>query len=487
MARRSCNCGMCENANLPSICVACVSYKVHEYHAALKSLEATRDALYKRLNGEMTAKKKGDGQRNWRVLHNEKLAQLKKRLSTIEKQLRQAKAKREKMTQEQDNRDALLKSAFIVLEKNRAEQLQKYYPNIICTQNLGLIAITSEVLHKQAVIIKNVCKLFPQRPVNLEGERKELNDTPNDLRYDQICNARLPRGLDPHSVQSEELAASLGYMVHLVDLVAWYLRAPILHNSGFAGSCSRIWQRNSYWDVSPASQNKEYPLFIPRQNSCAVNAESSNFGVASMESEKKPHVDGVGSISFNYSSASPHSVETHKDLQKGISLLKKSVACITAYCCNTLCLDFPSEMSTFEAFAKLLQTIGAKKEVQSFTSKIACSRSRKPVQQVNTSVLQEQYLINSVTSSYCLEGSAHAPSIKPDKQKGRSDMSFLYTNEATISKKGDCLVEGWDIVEHPPLPPRPSESEDVEHWTRAMFIDATKRQRRSKWGSGWHS
>lgn len=35
------------------------------------------------------------------------------------------------------------------------------------------------------------------------------------------------------------------------------------------------------------------------------------------------------------------------------------------------------------------------------------------------------------------------------------------------------LAEGWDIVEHPKFPPPPSQNEDVEHWTRAMFIDAT--------------
>lgn len=33
-------------------------------------------------------------------------------------------------------------------------------------------------------------------------------------------------------------------------------------------------------------------------------------------------------------------------------------------------------------------------------------------------------------------------------------------------------VDDWDLVEHPRLPPPPSNSEDVEHWTRAMFIDA---------------
>lgn len=128
--------------------------------------------------------------------------------------------------------------------------------------------------------------------------------------------------------------------------------------------------------------SNEYPLFIPRQNYCSTSVEnswsdrsSSNFGVTSIESERKVRLDSSGNNSFNYSSASPHSVETHKDLQKGISLLKKSVACITTYCYNSLGLDVPSEASTFEAFAKLLATLSSSKELRSVCSiKSTCSR-----------------------------------------------------------------------------------------------------------------
>lgn len=128
--------------------------------------------------------------------------------------------------------------------------------------------------------------------------------------------------------------------------------------------------------------SNEYPLFIPRQNFCSTGGEtswsdrsSSNFGVASMESEQKPNLDSPGRNSFNYSSASPHSVESHMDVQKGISLLKKSVACVTAYCYNTLSLEVPAEASTFEAFAKLLATLSSSKEVRSaFSMKMAGSR-----------------------------------------------------------------------------------------------------------------
>jgi hypothetical protein len=107
-----------------------------------------------------------------------------------------------------------------------------------------------------------------------------------------------------------------------------------------------------------------------------------------MESERKPRLDSSGSSSFNYSSASLHSVETHKDLQKGISLLKKSVACMTAYCFNSLCLDVPSEASTFEAFGKLLAKLSSTKEVRSvFSGKMACTRYIIPRLAVIISVL----------------------------------------------------------------------------------------------------
>ncbi|KAK8677538.1 hypothetical protein V6N13_143071 [Hibiscus sabdariffa] len=338
------------------------------------------------------------------------------------------------------------------LEKNRVEQIEKFYPNLICTQSLG--------------------------HVNLEGGRKDGSSG----QFDLICNARLPRGLDPHSVPAEELAASLGYMVQLLNLVVHNLVVPALHKSGFAGSCSRIWQRDSYWDARPSSRSNEYPLFIPRQNYCSAGEDiswtdrsSSNFGVASMDSEKRFNLDSSGSSSFNHSSASPHSAETHKDLQKGISLLKKSVACITAYCYNSLCLDVPAEASTFEAFSKLLATLSSTKEVRSvFSLKMTCMRSGRQVQQLNKSV----WSVNSVVSSSALLESTHMlPLTKnfSDNNLGSSAPSFPFATEMSDTRKKENPIDEWDLVERPSFPPPPSETEDVEHWTRAMFIDATKR------------
>ncbi|KAH1213954.1 hypothetical protein GmHk_14G041802 [Glycine max] len=567
MARKTSNCAICENSNQASICSICVNYRLNEYNTSLKLLKDRRDSLYLKLSEVLVRKGKGDDQANWRVLQHEKLARLKEKLRQSKEQVTQGRAKIETMSADLKLKYGLLESALSTLEKNRVEQLEKFYPNLICTQSLGHVAITSELLHKESVVIKQICKLFPQRRVVIEGERRDGCSG----QYDQICNARLPRALDPHSVPSEELSTSLGswadptqpypifcskaqpshaaqhrtqpshatrsntpygerspaatsprsprttqqrrapahdptaatstgrrpregdaaptphphdrrrtsrhkYMVQLLNLVIHNLAAPALHNSGFAGSCSRIWQRDSYWDARPSSRSNEYPLFIPRQNYCSTDGEnswsersSSNFGVASVESERRHRLDSSGSTSFNYSLASSHSVQTHKDLQKGISLLKKSVVCITAYCYNSLCLDVPSEASTFEAFAKLLATLASSKEVRSvFSLKMARSRTCKQVQQLNKSV----WNMNSAISSTTLLESAHSvPTTRIENYLPSSTGSFLYAADLSDGKN-ECLIEGWDIVEHPTFPPPPSQSEDVEHWTRAMFIDA---------------
>lgn len=62
-----------------------------------------------------------------------------------------------------------------------------------------------------------------------------------------------------------------------------------------------------------------------------------------------------------------------------------------------------------------------------------------------------------------------------DKNLPNSAPSFLYAADVADVRKNDNLFDGWDFVEYPKFPPPPSETEDIEHWTRAMFTDATKK------------
>ncbi|KAI8014543.1 hypothetical protein LOK49_LG05G02890 [Camellia lanceoleosa] len=261
-----------------------------------------------------TMRGKAEDQLSWRVLQNEKLAGLREKLQSRREQYPQGKAKVEKMSFDLKVKYELLESAmttvtdfsFALFGKKSCRTTGKVLPYLIYTQSLGHMAITSERLHKLSVVIKQICKLFPQRRVNIDRERKDGSSG----QYDQICNAHLPRGLDPHSIPSEELAASLG--------------------------------------------------------------------------------------------------------------------------------------------------------------------SSKQVQQLNKSA----WNVNSVISSSTLLESAHALPITRNALKNNlqsSAASFPYATDSSDIGKNENLIEGWDLVEHPTFPPPPSQTEDVEHWTRAMFIDATKK------------
>ncbi|XAR48596.1 hypothetical protein NMG60_11031471 [Bertholletia excelsa] len=426
------------------------------------------------------------------MLQNEKLARLREKLLIGREQCSLVRAKIVKVSHDLKVKHELFETALSVLEKIRTEQLEKFYPNLICVQRLGLGAITSERLHKQSLVIKQIWNLF-QHQVCINAERKYGSVG----QYDQIYNTCLPQELDPHSVPPGELSAALGYMVQLLNLIVQNVAAPALHNSGFVrhvrpyytsirwmvsrlGSCSRIWQRSSYWDAHPSCQSNEYPLFIPRQNSCVTGGEaswsgrsSSNFCVTSIEYDRKACLNSSGS--FNHSPASPHSVKRHQDLQKGISLLKKSVACVTAYCYNSLCLDVPADTSTFEAFFRLLATLSSFREAHStFSLKMDCSRSLKQVGQMNKSV----WGMNSAILSSTWDNAHGLTTLKnpQDDEVTNSSTSFLFATESSSDiGKSNNDIEGWYIVEHPAFPPPPSQTEDVEHWTRAMFTDATKK------------
>ncbi|KAK8971405.1 hypothetical protein KSP40_PGU012370 [Platanthera guangdongensis] len=416
-----------------------------------------------------------EDQRSWRLKKKEIIKNLKEQLHSKQKQLSKERTMVAKDSDDFNSKFKLLESAFSKLKEKREDVDNKFH-NLKCTDEFRLMAISSELLHKQAVVVKQICKLFPMRRETSSEDKKDGSSGP----YDTICDARLPRGLDPLSVPSDELSASLGYMVQLLNLVIPSLAAPTLHTSGFAGSCSCTWQRDSYWEVRPSSQRKEYPLFFPRENFSSSTGEASwserssaNFGDTPVELEKKASLDSAPSSSFSYLAASSRSPANQKDLQKGISLLKRSVACVTAYCNNLYCLDISPEGSTFEVFAKVLAILSSSKEMRAAISlKMAKPKSDNQSQQLNESIWNAN---STASSTITLLESAHSLMMMGSARTNllNSAASFLYHGTAD-SRKTENLADGWDLIEHPVLPP-PSQPEDIEHWTRAMFIDASSK------------
>ncbi|KAL5128604.1 hypothetical protein HKD37_14G040821 [Glycine soja] len=439
MARKTSNCAICENSNQASICSICVNYRLNEYNTSLKLLKDRRDSLYLKLSEVLVRKGKGDDQANWRVLQHEKLARLKEKLRQSKEQVTQGRAKIETMSADLKLKYGLLESALSTLEKNRVEQLEKFYPNLICTQSLGHVAITSELLHKESVVIKQICKLFPQRRVVIEGERRDGCSG----QYDQICNARLPRALDPHSVPSEELSTSLGWADPTQPYPIFCSKAQPSHAAQHRTQPSHATRSNTpYGERNPAATTPGSPRTTQQRRAPAHDpTAATSTGRRPREGDAAP---------------TPHPHERrrtsrHKYMVQLLNLVIHNLAAPALH--NS-------------GFAGSCSRIWQRDSY--WDARPSSRRTCKQVQQLNKSV----WNMNSAISSTTLLESAHSvPTTRIENYLPSSTGSFLYAADLSDGKN-ECLIEGWDIVEHPTFPPPPSQSEDVEHWTRAMFIDA---------------
>uniref|UniRef100_A0A1J3IH31 UV radiation resistance-associated gene protein n=1 Tax=Noccaea caerulescens TaxID=107243 RepID=A0A1J3IH31_NOCCA len=444
---KSCKCAVCHNSFRASICVACVNRGLNEYKVMLDSLKIRREISYLRLSGLLVTKEKESSQNCWMELQNEKLACLREKLQLERENLQQSKSTFRRLSHNLKERYDIIESTNVALEKSRVRQLENHYSDTIGNHYLVYIDLTSERLYKQALVMKQICKLFPLSRVTLEGHNKDGRSG----QYDQICNALLPQGLNPLSVPAKELAASLGYMVQLLNLVVHKLAVPAVHNLGFGGSCSRIWQRDSYWNSHPSSPSDEYPLFVPSHDYYSFEGKSSwtgrdatNFGVTSLKSDGSVEEDYHDLDVVDLSSASPQSVETFRNLQRGIANLKQSVAHLTAYGYSSLSLEVPSGSSTFETFGKLLATLSSLKEVQSALS-LGLSSSNKQRHEPNKSV----WNLNSSSSSTVLNSSHIQPTSWNNSYYNVPNRDRSYMVEFPDVRKERNSIGEWNLVEHP--------------------------------------
>ncbi|XP_056850646.1 uncharacterized protein LOC108827492 isoform X2 [Raphanus sativus] len=362
-------CAVCYSSFHASICVSCVNRSLHECKTVLDSLKSRREVSYSRLSSLLVTKERAIVQQCWMDLHNEKLAKLRDKLELQVEKLQKSKSTFRRLSSNLKERFDIIESTNVALEKSRVRQLENQYSDSIGNHYLVYIELTSERLYKQALVMKQICKLFPLSK----------------------------------------------------------------------GSCSRIWQRDSYWNSHPSSPSDEYPLFVPSHDYFSIEGKSSwtgrdttNFGVTSLKSDGSVEEDYHDLDVVNLSSASPQSVETFRNVQRGIAHIKQSVAHLTVYGYSSLSMEVPSGASTFETFAKLLNTLSSIKEVQSALS-LCFSSSNKQRHEPNKSV----WNLNSSSSSTMLN-SSH---IQPTSWNNKS-----YYN---VPNRDPSSIDEWNLVEYP--------------------------------------
>ncbi|CAI5467986.1 unnamed protein product [Closterium sp. Yama58-4] len=77
-----------------------------------------------------------------------------------------------------------------------------------------------------------------------------------------ICGLRLPSS-DAHIalIPPLELAAAIGCLIRLLELLSKYLSFPLLHVAAFAASSSKVWHRQSYWSLAPPTNPRDVISF----------------------------------------------------------------------------------------------------------------------------------------------------------------------------------------------------------------------------------
>lgn len=465
MARRVCPCGICDNVNRPCACTACINPRLLERYKLLRRFSRRRDFLRIQVEARLKAKHEADQQHQWSLIHSDRILKLKERLKECENELRKGKEELSKKKQVLDAQSYSLAIASAQLAKKQVEQLGQHQPDLVRTHNVQLANINAELQQRRRSFFRQLNKVFPLKLVSSSSVGGNLSTS----QLWTICGARLPIRDDPQSVEKEDLGSSLGYMLQLVNLAARYLCAPLLHNGRFRGSSSSIWQRSSYWDAN-CSKSGELPLFMVANGGRSSEEHTfsdrgtSIMGFSTIETigEDRPG-DGFD-ISPRYGSSSMQNLEMHTAVQKGIKLLKRSVVCVTAYGFNELLPSSPSSMATFQAFSELMNLLSSKEiklrssqhQISSLADSALSTVSTMDIRRDGRDRREFKVVVGGTSN---INSSFYCISRDLDHAEGRV---------------AESAFDEWDIVEPITLPPPPSHSEDVEHWTRAMFVDATK-------------
>ncbi|CAI5494823.1 unnamed protein product [Closterium sp. Naga37s-1] len=139
-----------------------------------------------------------------------------------------------------------------------------------------------------------------------------------------ICGLRLPSS-DAHIplIPPLELAAAIGCLIRLLELLSKYLSFPLLHVAAFAASSSKVWHRQSYWSLTPPSN----PSFLSSSFACNSLFDSWAGIPPSQLQDEAGHP-----MNFFHASAANQQLPPGeiKQVRRGLRLLRRSAACLAA-------------------------------------------------------------------------------------------------------------------------------------------------------------
>lgn len=481
-------CPVCGCQERPAVCASCINSILEERQKDLKVLKQTRTHFRERLDAKLEQRRELERQRFWWREQNERCERLRQAYRVAEASFQKEKAKLQEKQAVVETVSVRLSEAQRQLAGKKTEL--ESHSLVLRAQTLSLAVVVSEVTHMQRSALRQLCNIFPLRlavvdvPEAWDGAQKLSQAV-------RICGVRLPEGEGPLGMPASELAAALGYLLQFLQLAAKYLSAPVLHSSGFAVSSSKVWQRAGYWNHRPDSLSHVYPLYLPRPGSASKSDGEVSpseplkgfFGTQALPGGASPVVGGPGQKSSNGSSpvvsgtaGSNQEGRDSRPLRKGLVLVKRSIMCLCSYEESLLSLKLPRQFPPFASLALLMEWLTRDPRSSGHLSRsknmdLATSSGYGSIQVGKSSLSEAGALFVGPPEEF---SSTQFQSFVQSAMDTGSTFDDGPKVGGMFSPSTENGLEEWDLVERPPLPPPPSKAEDVEHWTRAMFIDATR-------------
>eukprot|EP00775_Hariotina_reticulata_P011753 gene11753-11899_t len=315
-----------------------------------------------------------------------------------------------------------------------------------------------------------------------------------------VCNLRLPEGGTPPArgwPEPQSTSAALGYLLLLVDKVALIMGGPLLHESSYQGSTSSVWQPSSFWMRQPINAAAVFPLHVMATSSIAGSSSTqaaynsasgrndgplapaaaayhqlgSNSATPSPNTSHhttRPPVAGSAAVSHSRSTSAADtpsnngsqtargSSRREADFKAAWDLLQRSLACFLKDKAAKNGMQLPS---AWNPLAWLVVYCAVVKRDPRQDGKLVAVASHRTMGDAATAGLDHP-------PEHDVDSSCFRSMVVPAGTGGSS----AWLGHGLEEEEEEEEDEGWGVVKTI-LPPPPSQPDEVEHWTRAMYVD----------------
>eukprot|EP00873_Tetraselmis_striata_P033486 jgi/Tetstr1/453750/TSEL_040703.t1 len=439
------SCGLCRGALRGALlCTACVNGGVvGDKKSVLRALAERRRQLLAELEPRLAQRAAWAAQCTQLSALEEQLRHVSVEAGSREQRLRRVRRDAALLAQKNEARSREVTEQMNELANKRTEVLVHHFSDVIRCQGLRHSMVMEQLVTEQRRRLAALLQIFPLQITALRSSTGSANGSETVLPIPcvTVANLRLPDSADQMVLESSQhtqqsTSAALGYMLLLTQLLAHYLGVPTAHVASFGASTSSIWEPASCRQPFPAPGDPPLALFHSAKGAAEPAAARQAGGAGSGPPEPA-------------------------ELRRAVRLLERSTAMVCHAKMGAAARACPEDWGAFALLAWMFAQVNLQHTES--TQRIVAAAGMDP------------------RASLCVAPPEASDNAWSGNDAGLSAQMLLGDPDCALDmqdagREGEDSGEGedWDLVQRPFLPPPPSQPDEVEHWTRAMFTDASR-------------